>query len=561
MTSGRGACGDDASATNPDAAAGDPVVNRAISMTDWIYEAESVQIKATLVSTRPQEAIEVRRVEYLKEHPGLPEEKLAKVPFLQPESTSQFAWAWDRRRAAFHGDHPDWLQEDFIWDGEKGIDHLEWRVLGDNSYGVRRRPFPNITDNYFGWLQWAWLGNAAPLQTEGVATAGGRESQEKSRAEFRTLVLHSEVIFDGVPCGMYWEPKLGSWTRVYIERASGRLRGKQVGSWGIEYRRLWLPILAERLQEMGFEATVSNAASIEKSLSHELQKEVLESIRPKLDEAFRAHLEQLDPIWMATFSDWREVKPGCFFPFRQVTHETRQTADKTLADAETRTITIDSLTLGETLPDSLFQVAIAEGARVYDESLGFPVSYTQDKNRTKEEWNELLDRARASHQQTVEEKQSLDDLIGSQAVEFPSTAWLNSDPMTWEKLKGQYVIVDFWHVGCGPCRDAVAWMQALHRNQEERLTVIGVHGSGVTADDLKAAAKGGFKTDPAFPICIDTAVDEKEAREGVYPSVLFQTYQIRRMPYTWLVGPDGKLIAHGDIEEVVNEARRRIRMK
>ncbi|MFO1092711.1 MAG: hypothetical protein U0992_05255 [Planctomycetaceae bacterium] len=88
--------------------------------------------------------------------------------------------------------------------------------------------------------------------------------------------------------------------------------------------------------------------------------------------------------------------------------------------------------------------------------------------------------------------------------------------------------------------------------------MIGVHGAGVEPDTVRSELANRLKTDPKIPICIDQPLEDDIDTE-TYPSQLFQDFAIRRMPYAWLIGPDGKLIAHGDLPTLHTQARELMR--
>lgn len=55
-------------------------------------------------------------------------------------------------------------------------------------------------------------------------------------------------------------------------------------------------------------------------------------------------------------------------------------------------------------------------------------------------------------------------------------AWINSEPLSLAKLRGQVVLVDFWTYDCGNCINTLPHLRAWHERYRARgLTVIGVH--------------------------------------------------------------------------------------
>ncbi len=64
----------------------------------------------------------------------------------------------------------------------------------------------------------------------------------------------------------------------------------------------------------------------------------------------------------------------------------------------------------------------------------------------------------------------------SAAPEFAKGDWLNSDPLTLDKLHGRVVLVEFWTFGCYNCRNTLPSVKEWDARYRERgLTVVGVH--------------------------------------------------------------------------------------
>ena len=55
-------------------------------------------------------------------------------------------------------------------------------------------------------------------------------------------------------------------------------------------------------------------------------------------------------------------------------------------------------------------------------------------------------------------------------------AWLNSEPLTLEDLRGQVVLLDFWTFDCWNCYRSFPWLNGLEKELEgEDFTVLGIH--------------------------------------------------------------------------------------
>ena len=93
--------------------------------------------------------------------------------------------------------------------------------------------------------------------------------------------------------------------------------------------------------------------------------------------------------------------------------------------------------------------------------------------------------------------------------ELPSldgaTAWLNSEPLTAESLRGKVVLIDFWTFDCINCRNALPYVRAwAEKYGDQGLVVIGVHSPEFAyerkVDNVKRAVRD---LRLGFPVAID----------------------------------------------------------
>jgi thiol-disulfide isomerase/thioredoxin len=62
------------------------------------------------------------------------------------------------------------------------------------------------------------------------------------------------------------------------------------------------------------------------------------------------------------------------------------------------------------------------------------------------------------------------------APEFAKGSWINSDPLTLDKLRGRVVLVEFWTFGCYNCRNTLPTVKDWNAGYRDRgLTIVGVH--------------------------------------------------------------------------------------
>lgn len=108
---------------------------------------------------------------------------------------------------------------------------------------------------------------------------------------------------------------------------------------------------------------------------------------------------------------------------------------------------------------------------------------------------------------------------------------LAGDTLTWERLRGNVVLVDFWATWCAPCRKSMPELQALYESHGARgFTVI-----GVSIDEAAAAKKVHRFVDSKrirYPIGLDA---------GKAPA--WQRYGVRAIPAAYLVDGEGRIVA------------------
>jgi thiol-disulfide isomerase/thioredoxin len=134
--------------------------------------------------------------------------------------------------------------------------------------------------------------------------------------------------------------------------------------------------------------------------------------------------------------------------------------------------------------------------------------------------------------------------VGHAAPEFPKGAtWLNGEARTWQALRGNVVILDFWSIDCGPCHNDLPRLRQLYQDRGKNgLAVIGVHLAG---SDLKAVKKEVDALHLDYPMCIDRPLDHQAGRpeDQPFPSELTAQFGINAIPHFVVVDRHGVVAA------------------
>src|SRR5690606_19756776 len=123
------------------------------------------------------------------------------------------------------------------------------------------------------------------------------------------------------------------------------------------------------------------------------------------------------------------------------------------------------------------------------------------------------------------------DAISGQAPNFSLQA-RSGETVTLEELRGNVVMINFWATWCGPCRQEMPHLEALHqRYQSLGFTLLGIN----VEDDPRGAERWLAETPVSFPILFDPRNEVSEL------------YDVIAMPSTVLVDRAGNMrfIHHG----------------
>ena len=122
--------------------------------------------------------------------------------------------------------------------------------------------------------------------------------------------------------------------------------------------------------------------------------------------------------------------------------------------------------------------------------------YPYDPEQMADEWLRIKSDIDARSKKKSERSKILRAMVGTEAIEFGKGEWLNSDPLTFAKLRGTPVRLGFAFVNCGPCANMLSEFANRQSGTKEKQIVVFSAADSKEAVEAKMAK---FKlTCPAF---------------------------------------------------------------
>ncbi len=129
-----------------------------------------------------------------------------------------------------------------------------------------------------------------------------------------------------------------------------------------------------------------------------------------------------------------------------------------------------------------------------------------------------------------------------------AAAWLNSEPLTADSLRGRVVLVDFWTYSCVNWLRTLPYVRAWAEKYADRgLVVVGVHAPEFGFErDLDNVRRAATDLRVGYPVVIDNDF------------AIWRSFENRYWPALYLVDRDGRVRFHHFGEEAYGEIERAI---
>jgi thiol-disulfide isomerase/thioredoxin len=128
-------------------------------------------------------------------------------------------------------------------------------------------------------------------------------------------------------------------------------------------------------------------------------------------------------------------------------------------------------------------------------------------------------------------------------------AWINSEPLTIESLRGDVVLVDFWTYSCINCLRTIPGLQALYdRYRASGFQIVGVHSPEFGFEKVEANVRAAVaRLGVTWPVCLDN------------DRAVWDAYRNAYWPHVYLVDRSGSIrydkIGEGDEAQLEEHVR------
>ena len=117
--------------------------------------------------------------------------------------------------------------------------------------------------------------------------------------------------------------------------------------------------------------------------------------------------------------------------------------------------------------------------------------------------------------------------------------WLNTDPLTLKKLRGKFVVLDFWTYCCINCHHILPVLKKLEEKYPNEIVVIGVHSAKFEEEkDTENIRDAILRHDIRHPVVND------------HDHFLWNSFGVNSWPTLTVIDPEGFFVAinRGEID-------------
>lgn len=520
------------------------LVRELIANENKIHELDSLSVRIQGRWTRSEQATAAERADLEKRFPRsmvTPE----RFPALRPEQNETLELAFDRSRLRVFANKHGVSTHVRIWDGSQAWIHERYETHEQESYLLDDSPLDNFV--LIESLYWLATGahsfwwNSSEYQIGATAWWVDRDGKFRSEVSGtpEEFVLLGRRSFRGHDCHVLGFSHERGWPArsIYVGAEDRLLYGET------SYRQL------PAADRHDISSRIAGASIRDDAGWKDWKDRLTAAERQEVEHRYATELfKALEPSSESYFEDYREASPGYRIPFKYgYRFFEKGTRDET---GTRRDLEIVDWKVNSKLPDEWFALEMREGVQVCDKRHDPPLFYKFKKTFSPAEWQAILDEHEERAARLAEMKERQDSRVGTEAVQFPKTTWVNSKPLAWEDLKGRVVVLDFCAHWCGPCHDDYPILENWHEGrQESGITVIGVHTPTDSVDDVEKMARD-FKL--SYPICVDS----RKSPGGLGFGFLSSWYFIQGIPHAVVVDQHGRVAGHGSLDEVLSTARK-----
>lgn len=149
---------------------------------------------------------------------------------------------------------------------------------------------------------------------------------------------------------------------------------------------------------------------------------------------------------------------------------------------------------------------------------------------TLEEWNAYAKKSRELYS---------DGLPGKPVPNMKEGKWINTDAASLSDLRGRFVLLDFWFIGCGPCIEEITTLKLIHDTfPPDKFAIIGMHTNSQKPQAVAAyLGEKGIE----YPVVVD------DARGAIVES--YAALGLTSFPSYILIDPNGKIVRNSSVHD------------